>query len=269
MDEYYTQGINFSYASPSFKKIPTNKILLRPVNAQLQYGLSLQHNAYTPQSIEDKNIRYGDRPYAASLMLQSYVVATDTIKKHRITTQISLGVMGYIAGGEWMQKTIHRETGNVAPQGWDYQIANDAVVNYKLQYEKTVLQLNNILMVNATGSIDAGTLLTKASAGGDVMFGYFNNPYSSKRHWFSMYLYTHAQLHGVGYDATLQGGLFNKASRYTVPAKDVQRLVFDNRYGVVIGLGRVYLEYFRYNITKEYTGCTPHSWGGVQAGLQW
>lgn len=268
-DEFYTQGIYFEYAAPGMRKWPTRILLIHPKADTIQYGLAFQHNAYTPSSIEDPNIRYGDRPYAAALMAQFYAIADNEQKQQRITTTLSIGVIGKIAGGEWMQKTIHKATDNAQPQGWQYQVANDLALNYRIQYEKCLLHLGHIFMVNGTGSADAGTLLVKGTAGGNAMLGYFNSPYEKNAHRkkFTVYLYTHPQANLTGYDATLQGGVFNHNSPYTIPADQIKRIVFENRYGIVIGLGPVYLEYFRYNISKEFDSGEPHAWGGVQAGV--
>jgi hypothetical protein len=56
----------------------------------------------------------------------------------------------------------------------------------------------------------------------------------------------------VGYDATLQGGLFNRTSPYAVPANEVTRVTFQSNQGIVMSA----LE----------TG-SPHWWGGVRIGM--
>lgn len=266
-DAFYTQGINMECVTPAFSKLPTKHVLLHPKNYNTQYGLSLQSNAYTPASIQDPSIRYGDRPYAASLMLQPFAIAINEEKKLRIATMLSLGVTGQIAGGQWMQETIHRNTGNVMPEGWKYQIANDAVVNYRIQAEKQIAGIKNILSVNATSCADAGTLLTKASVGANMMIGYFESPYSASwQRKFAAYIYIHPQVNAVGYDATLQGGLFTK-SIYTVPESAIERVVADYKYGFLLRYGWLYLEYTRSETTREFTYGTPHAWGGVQIGV--
>lgn len=265
-DKYYTQGINMEGVTPAFGKLPTRYLLLHPSNSKVQYGLALQHNAYTPTSIQDATIRYGDRPYAAAAMIQPFSISTDEVRKQRMTTMLSLGVTGQIAGGQWMQETIHRNLDNVMPQGWQYQIANDAVVNYRLYYEKRLLRLGNVLELSGTALADAGTLNTRAGAGAHLMIGYFESPYSTTRNRrFAAYVYTHAQAFAIGYDATLQGGLLSN-SVYTIPGGDVSRWVGSNIYGVVLRYGGVYVEYFQANRTRSFATGNPHAWGAVQLG---
>lgn len=266
-DKYYTQGINMEVVTPGFSKLPSRFVLLHPANSRVQYGLALQHNAYTPTSITDTRIRYGDRPYAAALMLQPFTISTNEARRQRITTLLSLGVTGQIAGGQWMQETIHRNLENVMPEGWQYQIANDAVVNYRLFYEKSLLRINNILEVNGTAVADAGTLHTRAGVGANVILGYFQSAYSSTRkRRFAAYVYTHGQVNAIGYDATLQGGLFNR-SVYTLDASAIRRFTAENRLGVVVRYGGLYLEYFQGQLTREFTTGGKHSWGGVLLGF--
>lgn len=267
-DKYYTQGINMEVVTPAFSKLPTHFILLHPKNNTVQYGLALQHNAYTPTSISDTRIRYGDRPYASAAMLQSFTISTDETRQQRITTMLSIGIMGQIAGGQWMQETIHRNLDNVMPQGWQYQVNNDVVLNYRFYYEKSLLYINNILEVNATGLADAGSLLSRAGIGANIMLGYFESPYNRKRkRRFAAYLYAHAQGYIVGYDAMLQGGLFNGSSVYTVPSKNIERFTADNKLGFVIRYGGIYLEYFQAQLTREFSTGSDHKWGGIMIGF--
>lgn len=266
-DKYYTQGINMEAVSPVLSKLPIRYLLLQPENSKVQYGLALQSNVYTPTSITDTRIRYVDRPYAAALMLQPFTISTNTERKERITTMLSLGVTGQIAGGQWMQETIHRNLDNVMPEGWKYQVANDAVINYRLFYEKRLLHINNVLAVNATALADAGTLSTKAGIGLNIMLGYFQSPYSGEHNRkFAVYLYTHAQGYAIGYDAMLEGGLLTN-SIYTINGSNVERFTADNRAGIVLRYGGVYIEYFQANITRRFAGGNPHAWGGVILGV--
>jgi lipid A 3-O-deacylase len=267
-DELYTQGIQLEYAAPALQKLPTSKLLISPKNYTRQYKIALQHNAYTPQSIQDPSIRRGDHPYAAAFMLQFANTATGALHKLRISTILSAGVMGHIAGGDWMQKTIHRNLHNAMPQGWQYQIANDVVLNYNLQIEKQLLYINNIVLINGTASADAGTLLTQLSAGANIALGLFNNPYALTNGTlkYAVKLYTHPQLHAVGYNATMQGGFFGN-SPYILAPGQIQRFVYDNRYGVVLQLNKLYVEYYYQNQSQTYTMGKAHSWGGFVIGL--
>lgn len=267
-DKLYTQGINMEVVTAKFKKLPTSYILLHPSNSSVQYGLSLQHNAYTPTMITDPNIRLGDRPYGSAAMLQAFTISTNKNAKQRITTMLSIGVMGQIAGGQWMQETIHRNTENVMPVGWQYQIANDAIVNYRFFYEKCIVQVDKVLEVNTTAIGDLGLLHTKAGVGLNMILGYFESSYNDKQNRkLAAYIYGHIQGYTIGYDAMLQGGLLNRSSVYTIPTDDVERLTADCKTGFVFRYGGLYLEYFRAQRTREFKTGDPHAWGGVMIGV--
>lgn len=266
-DKYYTQGINMETVTPTFSTLPTKHILFNPNNWEVKYGLSLQHNAYTPTSITDTSIRYSDHPYASALMFQAFTISTNKKRADRITTMLSIGVIGKIAGGQWMQETIHRNLDNAMPQGWKYQVANDVVINYRFFYEKQLLRFENILEINATAITDAGTLNTGGSLGANFILGYFESAYKSNTKKISAFAYAHTELRGIGYDAMLEGGIFNPNSIHTIPASDVERFVATNRLGVILRYRGVQLEYFQTYRTRRFIKGDPHAWGGVLIGV--
>lgn len=264
-DKYYTQGVNLEFVSPAIAKLPSNILLIRSANTQ--HGISIQHNAYTPTKITDASIRYDDRPYASSLLLQQYTINTSAEKRQRLTTTFSIGVIGKIAGGQWMQETIHRNTNNKKPLGWQYQIANDLALNYRLFYEKSLFHIRNILEVSASGLVDMGTLNTQAAVGSSVMLGYFNSPYSTHNREFDIYLYGQSSIHLIGYDATLQGGLLNRSSIYTLNTNEIERAVGEASISLVIRYKKMQLEYFHTYNTKRFASSIAHAWGGFMLGL--
>lgn len=71
----------------------------------------------------------------------------------------------------------------------------------------------------------------------------------------------------IGYDATLQGGLFNKSSPYTIPSSDITRVTFQNNYGLVIIIHKINFEYFQSLLTKEFESGKFHRWGGMRVAI--
>ena len=65
----------------------------------------------------------------------------------------------------------------------------------------------------------------------------------------------------VGYNATLQGGLFNTKSVLTVSENRINRLVIEGLAGVVVAYKRVSLEYSKTLLTPEFDGGLFHGWG--------
>lgn len=277
-DYYYTQGINLEVVHPSFTKFFLNKILVAPKADSHQFGISIEHNGYTPTSITYDGILYGDRPFTAALMFKNFSMSANAVKRRRITTSLTLGVIGPAAGGYWMQSTIHRWVNDVQPLGWKYQIQNDVIVNYEASIEKNWVRSQERILVNTFAAARIGTLNTKLSSGLVIMAGRIHpritsifapneNAVASSRK-FNFHFYIQPMINLVGYDATLQGGLFNASSPYTIPAGDVERFTFQINGGLVISAGSVYLEYFRTYISKEFETGLDHKWGGVRVGVR-
>jgi lipid A 3-O-deacylase len=84
----------FELVLPVFEKNPTNHLFFIPKGTTTKYGLAIEHIGYTPNHYELPYIQFGDRPFAAAIMLKSFVIATDTIHKSRLTSSLSLGLIG-------------------------------------------------------------------------------------------------------------------------------------------------------------------------------
>ncbi len=86
---------------------------------------------------------------------------------------------------------------------------------------------------------------------------------------FSFHGYCQPLVNLVAYDATLQGGVFNKTSPYTIASGDLNRLTFQANMGLVMQAGPVYAEYFYTFLTQEFKTGLSHSWGGLRIGVRW
>lgn len=267
-DYYYTQGTYLEVVHPALRRNPISHILIHPKGTHIQYGIAYEQEAYTPTSYLSDNILYGDRPFAATLLLKSFLIATDSIHDYRFSSSLSTGIIGPGAGGYEIQDLIHRNTNNQRPHGWQYQVQNDVVLNYEVNYEHALINIPRYFLLNAIGAARLGTLSTRAALGITMMAGFSNNPFGTNAsHKWNVYIYDHPQVQAIGYDATLQGGVFNRGNPYTIAASDVSRITFENCYGVAIGYRRLYLEVFQRYITKEFSAGMDHHSGGIQLGL--
>lgn len=271
-DIYYTQGMNLEVMAPSFNKFPLSKLLIAAKEDQL-YGLALEHDAYTPTSISHSEILYGDRPFAAAFFLKSFAISSNREKHLRITSNLSLGVIGQASGAQWIQKTIHHWIGDTNPQGWNNQIQNDLVLNYEVGVEKNLLHAKNYFLINGFVNGRAGTLSDKLSTGTVLMIGKLNPVVTSifagakeRKEKFNFHFYFQPLVSTVLYDATMQGGVFRK-SPYTLSFDEVNHFTFQGNAGLVFYIQSVYLEYFQSYITKEFKSGSDHHWGGVRIGV--
>ncbi len=170
-DKNYTQGYSFEYANRSLAKNPVNSLFLTPKTSYFTYGLALEHIGYTPSDFVSPDIQIDDRPFAAAIYIKSFVIATDTISKSRLSQSLSLGIIGPGAFGKEMQTAIHKLIENKTPGGWDNQIQSDLVLNYKMGYEKQVFNFKDIANLQAIASLQLGTLFTNASVGFNATVG--------------------------------------------------------------------------------------------------
>ena len=227
-DQYYTQGINLELVHPSLNNFPLSKLLLHFKNSKSKYGISIEHNAFSPSSIRHPEILYDDHPFAACIMLKTFAISFDSISNSGLSSVITIGAIGPVAFGEWMQKSIHKGLKNIEPLGWENQIHNDVILNYNLSYQKHFLKIRNVMSFNMNTQIDVGTLKDQLKIGFTTMLGKFNNVFNYDKfnnYKFQFYLYSQPFLSFVGYDATLQGGLFNRSSPYTIRADDISRII--------------------------------------------
>lgn len=266
-DKYYTQGIHLEVVAPFVKKFPLSRLLVHPNYSYVRYGIGLEHEGYTPASISNPATLYGDRPFAACFFLKTFLIATDSVNKQRFSATLNTGVIGQAAGGAEMQTAIHRWLNNITPHGWPNQVHNDAIINYQAGYEKQLVSAGHVFSLDVSGMARVGTLSDKAGVGLTMMAGYLNLPFTGAvagRNNLRVYAYEHPGVNLVGYDATLQGGVFDHTSPYTITSGDITRVTFENRFGFVVSYQRVYLEYFQSFLSPEFKTGTFHVWGGVQ-----
>jgi lipid A 3-O-deacylase len=268
-DLYYTQGINLEFVHPVLAKSPLAYLLVRSSTKEMKYGMSVEHLGYTPTSIYHDEILTNDRPFAAVLFLKTFAIVNDSIHLQRVVSAISTGIIGPGACGYEMQTSIHQAIGGVLPHGWNNQIQNDFVFNYQLDYEKGILSVPNFLLVSCKVGAKLGTLNDKLYGGAVLMLGLFENPFqhfATQKRAFQVYLYAEPLCNLVGYDASLQGGLLNRNSVYTISGNDINRIVLQGNAGIVFKIKRLNLEYFQSYLAKEFETGTSHHWGGVRIG---
>ncbi len=267
-DRYYTQGIQLSFIHPIVRYSPFTKALFKLNNAINYSGIHAQQDCFTPKSIRIDTIMFGERPYTGTALISHSINSLKKEKKLLLQTQLDLGGIGKCARCEDEQKAIHKATNNNRPLGWQYQLANDFVINYRTKLEKGIVYKRNFeLMLN--GNLRAGTLYTDLGTGLNARIGFFdpyfnnlglsNDPASRK---FKIYGVVKANAKLVGYNATLQGGMFSK-DLYVIDADNVERFVFTGTAEIVVAFKRFSITYTRTYITQEYHTGVDHGWGGI------
>ncbi|MDR5590344.1 lipid A deacylase LpxR family protein [Christiangramia sp. SM2212] len=268
-DHGYTQGITLEVVHPTFKRNPLN-ILFFNKNSEKKYGLSIEHLTFTPSVIGNDKIQFGDQPFAAALYIKSFQINDNFQKKSRFYSSFLIGVLGPIALGKEGQSFVHRIIDNLEPIGWKNQITNDLLLNYEINYEKQIINFQDFLLINSDTGFRLGSLYTDLSAGLSGMIGLIKTPSSlkSRNSKFQIYLYANPKLYAVAFDASLQGGLFNKKSIYVIDSSDIEKIKSRIDFGITLKTGGFYFEYTRTQISKEYTTGGKETWGGIRLGVR-
>jgi hypothetical protein len=258
------------YVSPAIKKFPLSKLLWKPFTSTPQYGISINLFGYTPTSIASDTILYGDRPFDANITFKTFLIQVDETHQQQLSSAFSLGVMGPAGLGFEIQDNIHRWLKNPLPHGWEFQIQNDIIINYQLNYEKQLISAGNNFLLNATAEVRAGTSNDRLSGGFNFMAGRFNRrfmPENYTKRKAEYYFYAQGQVNGIAYDAAMQGGMFRRDNPYTIPNTDINRLTLQADAGIIVNFAKLYLAYTQSILTKEFKTGHYHRWGGITVGF--
>ncbi len=272
-DRFYTNGIKIEIISPGLQMNPVSKLMLPYWRSGTNYyGLSLVQNMFTPSTTKLGGILFGDRPYSAYLYVGSFKITNDPVNSFRQTSELDVGIIGPNSYGEWVQRSFHNAVpSNNEPLGWQYQIQNDLVLNYMVSFEKGIACKKNIdIILTAAGNL--GTLYTNMLGGAQVRAGllnpYFSNLGIEKKdalsnsglRKFQFFLFAKGSCKMVGYDATLQGGLFNQASIYTLSSGYISRAVFQSGGGITLSYNGIRIDVEQVILSPEFHNGWWHKW---------
>ncbi|MEM8899599.1 MAG: lipid A-modifier LpxR family protein [Bacteroidota bacterium] len=274
-NRYYTEGWGVKLITPRFKNLFLSRLLLLRVGRRPRtfYGLQLSHAAFTPDNILATEVVEGDRPYARQTVFTHSLISNDLQRNMRLTTEFDLGFIGPFATAGLYRTESFRSNG---PVGWQNQIRTDVVVGYRARFEKGLLSTNGVDVV-AYGDAGLSTLRTFGGVGAIIRLGlinpYFYDLYVDQRSIYGsrdirpieVYLKIDAGAHAIGYDATLQGGLINRNSPYTLSGSEIQRFTFDGNAGIYIFIKRFGINYIHNLQTATFKEGETHNWGRIQA----
>jgi lipid A 3-O-deacylase len=271
-DGYFTQGIQLSviqkalrYSPIAYALIPLSK---KAVN---YYGIHFEQDCFTPHSIRYTTLNYNERNYAAVFFMSHSLSSLNPEKKIALHTQLDLGIIGPCAKCEEEQKGIHATTNNLQPLGWENQVKTDYIINYRTKIEEGIYSKKYREIIGQT-SVRLGTLYTDVSIGLTARIGFFSPYFSNlgmdkyhiyRKKNFQFYAIAKLNAKAVAYNATLQGGLFNRTNIYTISDERISRIVIDALTGFVLTFRRTSLEFSKIYITQEFREGLNHGWEKV------
>jgi lipid A 3-O-deacylase len=267
-DRYYTNGL-FLYFRHALQSDTSKANLFGKV-----LGFEAGQKMYNAQSAFIPATRFVDRPFAGYLYVGStlqYLYKNESALK--LGAQI--GVTGPAALGRQAQELIHNLLGFYKPLGWQYQIKNNFGLNLSANYDKLFFRKDCFDVAgNAYGNL--GTTFTGAGAGVTLRFGEFNPLYHSvstsgllaknrtikEAHRKELFFYLKPALNYIAYDATVQGGLFEKNSTLPEITGEVAPLVFSQEVGGNLATGRWAFNLAAIFRTREVKSMIEaHQWG--------
>lgn len=269
-DKYYTNGIFLFYRHALNVKSShlANKIL----------GFEAGQKMYNPQSGFIPAARYIDRPFAGYLYVGSTLnLLYDNESNIKLGAQV--GVIGPASIARQTQEFIHRTFGFYPPEGWQYQIRNNAVLNLSAEYNKLIVRDQAFdLTLNAYGNLGNG--FSGAGIGPMFRIGRLNalfnsvstqstvisakNMNAAKQH--ELFFYYKPLLNYVAYDATVEGGLFTTNNDLTSQEVTLtqNRFIFSNQVGGVYNANRFSFDFSVVFHTKDVNEMlVSHQWGSL------
>ena len=235
-DAYYTNGFFLNYHFVNTKS--TRKTI---------HSLELGQKIFTPLIRTTASPADIDRAYCGYLYLgygQTAFLPKDAV----LQLNGSLGVVGPASWGEGLQNTYHGWLKYAKFLGWNYQIANSLGIDASATYAKTMVQSNQFKWVPVV-QLSLGTTYTNAKLGSMFVLGAFEKNSESalwnarisstekstqRKHEFFGYWYP--QLMVQGYNATIQGGVFNKGANAVTQSPS--SFVFQQEIGLCYAQGR-------------------------------
>ncbi|MBI3285553.1 MAG: lipid A deacylase LpxR family protein, partial [Burkholderiales bacterium] len=185
------------------------------------YGWRLGQELYTASDIKlrPEEIAADDHPYAGWLYAGIFREKAEATG-HSLRLGLDLGCFGPCAGGSRTQTNMHRLLQQPLPQAWGAQLQREwgAVLSAEMSPGR-LLPLGG---VDLTPYLKArfGNIFTDAAAGASLRVGLLNTLPEQAAN----YGYLRAEVKAVAYNATLQGGYFNRQPSCIKPERVVGEL---------------------------------------------
>lgn len=264
-DQYFSSGIQFRVFAPFMTKSPFNKILIHAgKNALNYYALTFTQNIYTPIYNDTLILQEISYPFSSYLLFGSRLESYNTLRRFKVSSEFQIGVIGSLAGGEFLQNTLHDMISYADHvDGWENQISNDLCIQYSALLEKGVVG-SKWMELNVYGGAMFGLPHTEAQLGMYARFGYFNDYFQNigigKDKKWQAWLFCAGDINLVAYNAVLQGGLFNE-SPYSLLT--INPVIWHTRFGGTLVYKTIKFEVAQEVISPSYPTAYWFRWAYV------
>jgi lipid A 3-O-deacylase len=292
-DRGYTNGTRFDYFyinnRPS--RFFLHRIMPRAGDSSVNtYGFSIMQVMITPKNILRRIPLRNDFPYSGSLFATHSLQSTSPIKKYSWQSELMLGVLGPPSLARQTQESVHHLVGYFKPNGWDYQLKTDLLLNMSVTGEKQLAHLAKAVELIGGAQAFAGTALNGLAAWSTLRFGkmepYFNgylSRYSThyeRKSRQQIYFMVRPAVELTLSNAFIGGGIFNRKNRI-IPPPDPnydeadnadmvrERVVARCDYGVVVSSGRIGISYTLTSMTPLVKGTGHQETSNISIYLAW
>jgi lipid A 3-O-deacylase len=270
-DRYYTNGLALNFRTAlnelKFKNKNLNKMIL-----ELEVGQKI----FNPQSGSISNSIYVDRPFAGYL----YGGASLNLlyqSENNLKLSLNGGTIGPASLAKEAQELMHKVIGFYEIDGWQWQVNNELAINASAEYNYLINRFaNEKVDFTANSYVNIGNTFSGTGIGLTFRSGAINPLFKSATSQSRIsnsatpkeltekefFFYAKPMLNYVIYDATIQGGLFNKDKGLIV--FDAKPLVFSQQIGATYSKNRITADFSILFKTKEVkSSAKPHQYGSI------
>lgn len=189
----------------------------------LSYGWQIGQDLYTASNINlyPSQLSRFDHPYAGWLYLGAF---REQQMENGQTTRVGLdlGCLGACAGGEWTQTHLHRLLNQPLPQAWGTQLKQEwgAVVSAEMSSSRWQWRENGDVAVRV--GVRLGNIFDDVKA--DVLWRWGRLSALDTQH--AGFAFARGTVRAVAYNATVQGGYFNRQPLAVHPKRIVPEMEF-------------------------------------------
>jgi len=176
-DKYFTDGIHLEFVHRIFNNKIADKVLLGFDTKYKDFGLSFNHDMYTPDNTETYDVDSTDRPYAGQLYFTYKKVSNRFFKGQKLSTSMSMGMQGPAAMAGKAQNFVHKAVDNPTAKGWDNQLSNGLIIDYEVEYMAMIPLWSPVNELHYIANAHIGTLNTSAEVGFRFKFGRYTDSY--------------------------------------------------------------------------------------------
>lgn len=175
-DNNYSNGVKVSYIfaedkMPNWAERPVKSFAFldeKMGEAQVNFGISLGHQIYTPRNTSATNLIQNDRPYAGWLYLGFAAAFKQKNVGHFV--ELDIGVVGPSALGEEVQNNFHDMINTDRAKGWKNGLKDEFALQFSYQKRYKYWKSDSWDLVPYFG-LSYGNVLLGAHLGGMVRAG--------------------------------------------------------------------------------------------------